>query len=301
VTKLEETRGTKVGDVVAWFGGDDIFPAAFHHHANQAYWHTINCLLRFSGASVDGVSDELIGIVEYWRTIESLIALLYSVALRESEAGLRPHAQRLDPVARPDAIQKWAAIARWFSAATESAPSDVTGRLTELRDFRNSFEHSSRTDERTRSHSRLCESPVDANLFDLMEALAICISCCHYLRNVLPGSDLMPQVVVVPPDKSFFFEQLDVVGDELVVPLLDVALDSRGMSTNFAFYEASAPLAGQAQIAVAFLIQHRDAHELAEPTQRAAAWAALQAYGEHHPRKPLHDAFGLPGYSANPG
>lgn len=152
--RLEDYRGLHAGDVAAWWGGNDVVLASFHHHATQAHWHTVNCLLRLSGAPVDGVASDVIGVVEWWRTIESLTALLYEIAVREGEAGLRPHRHPLQR-RQLDAIKKWSAVASWYSEGRDAPPSEVTGRLAELRDFRNSFEHTSRTASQARRHSRL--------------------------------------------------------------------------------------------------------------------------------------------------
>ena len=57
--KIEDLRGYRPGDVRLWFGPEAHagISAAFHHHATQANWHTINCLLRFADIQVDGVPN----------------------------------------------------------------------------------------------------------------------------------------------------------------------------------------------------------------------------------------------------
>jgi hypothetical protein len=294
--RIEDLRGLHTGDVAAWLGRDDIVLAAFHQHANQAHWHTVNCLLRLSGERVDGVTSDVIGIVEWWRTIESLTALLYGVALRESELGLRAALARLDRDSSPGVLQKWSTLARWFSEGTDSAPNDVTGRMEELRDFRNSFEHSSREDRRGRRHSRLSEKPATANEFDLLEALAICISCCQYVRHALPANDVMPEVVI-PTDDGFFFEKLDVVSERLLVPLFKGALNAMGLETSFTPYPQPRTLRGHAEVEVRLLIRHEDDNPLPALGTALHARELVRSYGNDSPLKPVGGQFRVPNYS----
>ena len=240
---LEAFRWFHTGDVAAVFAGDDLVPAAFHHHAAQAHSHTVNRLIRLSGDALDGVANDAIGIVECGRTIESLVALLYQVALSESEADLRSESNRLHRDRKVDALQKWSLIASWFSNGTDTAPSEVTGRITELRDFRNSFEHWSRG-AAWRRHSRLAD-PAQANEFDLMEALAIALSGFEFLRHVIPDNDLMPQVVV-PTSDSFFFEKLDTLAASVLIPMYSDALSAMHLEPDIFLYDAPRPLRGSA-------------------------------------------------------
>jgi hypothetical protein len=71
--RLEDLRGRRVGDIVMFLDGAPLVPAAFHDHTQQAQWHTINSLIRRAGNSTDGVANECIAVVEWWRTIESRI------------------------------------------------------------------------------------------------------------------------------------------------------------------------------------------------------------------------------------
>ena len=229
--------------------------------------------------------------------IESLVALLYAVVLRESATGLRPAIERVKNTETPDAISKWSAIARWFSENRDSAPSEVTGRLTDLRDFRNAFEHSSRSDSRARHHSKLPALPTEANVADTMEALAICIASCAYLRSALPGCDLMPQVIVIPHDGSVFFESMDVVAQQLTFPMYHAALESRGLSTEVALYEEPHPMRGKAVLPVNFMIRYKDEHPLPEPSDPNGLVEMLRGFSDNHPRKPGPDHFGIPSYS----
>jgi hypothetical protein len=292
---LEDLRGLHVGDVVAWFGGDDLLVASFHHHANQAHWHTVNRLLRLSGSTVDGVASDAMGAVEWWRTIESLVALLYEIGVREGEAGVRPNQRALER-GNTDVISRWSAVTRWFSEGKDSAPAEVTGRLTELRDFRNSFEHTSRTASRQRRHSRLSPSPAHANEVDLMEAMAICIAACEVVRQVVPQNDLMPQVVV-PTEDSFFFEEIDVIAERLIVPIFRECVESRQLTSDFALYDKPPRLMGTALLPVALLVRFQDECPLPPLTRPVDAIARLRGYANSHHRRPRSGEFALPSYS----
>lgn len=292
-------RGGHTGDVVVWFGGDEFVAAAFHHHANQAHWHAVNCLLRLGGMTVDGAASLVIGCVEWWRTIESTIALLYLVAVRESERGLRPHLDRLNSSSKPNAMTKWSKVVAWNSdqniGDAPKAPSQLTGRMSELRDFRNAFEHSSWGGDRSREHSRLSPVPSRANELDLMEALAICIQFFGYVRSVVPSADLMPEVII-PSGPTFFFVDLEEAAQDLLVPLFRGALDSRGVATDFDLYEPVEPASWRTQTDFRILMRHADEHPLPDVANAWNPMATLEAYGDEHPRRPSDEEFGLPSY-----
>jgi hypothetical protein len=93
----------------------------------------------------------------------------------QSDVGLRAEMPRLTLSKRHGVLDRWSAIGRWFSEASDCAPKETTERIKELRDFRNSFEHASRQATITVRASRLGAVPAHANLSDAMEAMAICI------------------------------------------------------------------------------------------------------------------------------
>lgn len=292
--KLEDLRGLQVGDV-GMLVENAYIPAAFHHHAQVATWHTVQSILRLAGATPNSLADEKIGIVEWWRTIESLIALIHLVAVTEHGRGLRPH---VSPPARPDAsvLRKWASIARWFSEGTHSAPSWLTGVVTELRDFRNSFEHSTRSAARPRPASRLAEAPATANLADLMEAMAICEAAAQFVRRTIRGVDLMPQVFV-PSHEHAMFEPLDVVAREALFPLLKTALSSRGLSTRIEPYKSPGRLAGVSVIGAAIQVRTHDVRPLPDVLEPIDAVRSLNTWAKGRPALPGPDEFRVPAYN----
>ena len=216
-TRLEDLRGPHIGDTALILPDGETVSAAFHDHASQAQWHTINCLMRVAGQQVDGVVDERIAVVEWWRTVEGLVALAHLVAMYESEAGLRSELPRVTTSQRDGVLERWSAIARWFSEAKDAAPKATTGRVRELRDFRNSFEHASRENAIEVRVSRLAIIPARANLADAMEAAAICVEAAAVLRHVIRGADLMPQCIV-PSSHHLFYVPLDTLAGELLFP-----------------------------------------------------------------------------------
>jgi hypothetical protein len=294
--RLEDLRGPHVGDSVLFLpAGEEPVTAAFHHHAEQAQWHTINCLVRLAGHPVDGVANEPIAVVEWWRTAESLIALIHVVALLESEHGLRPEQPRLTGSKRDGALDRWSAIARWFSGATDSPPKDVTRRLGELRDFRNSFEHASRHATVHIKSSRLGSVPAHANLADAMEAMAICIESASVLRYVLGGLDLMPQCVV-PSRQHVFYVPLDELASELLFPQYRRVVAALGLESDVALYPTPSPLRGRSiaepAVGIKALPDRTDVH-LEEALD---LWAASEEFVGSRPNLPTADQFGVPRY-----
>lgn len=295
--RLEDLRGFNVGDTALMLPDGSMVAAAFHQHAAQAQWHTVNCLIRSSGDPVDGVADERIAVVEWWRTIECIIALVDMVAFLESEAGLRESQPRHTQA--DNALQRWGAIAKWFSEATYSSPSQTTGRISELRDFRNSFEHYSRSDVIKTQHSRLATVPSHANLADAMEAMAICIEASAVIRHVLTGLDLMPQVLA-PSKNHVFYIPLDELATELLFPVYRRLVSRLGLGSDVAMYPSPTKIAGKSLIDLRIVIKGEPNEHDVRCDESIGVWAKFERFAESHPNCPTSDRFGVPGYSTPP-
>ena len=248
--RLENLRGSKVGDIQLLLDSGEAISAAFHDHAAQAEWHTINALLRLAGNPVAGAANERIAVVEWWRTIESLIALLHRVAVAESERGLRAPMPRLGVRQRPDFQTKWSVVASWFSNRTYGVPRDLRRRVLALRDWRNSFEHSSRESTIKTANSRLGARPSEANITDAMEAMAICVEVCSSVRYVAQGLDLMPQVVA-PSQKYVLFVPLDQLTTGVLFPVYYQVIRLLGLGTEIEPYPPRDPLPGESLVPLA--------------------------------------------------
>lgn len=290
---LEDLRGSQVGDVALLFDDSTVVSAAFHYHAQIAFAHTVNELIRLSGQSVPMHWDPRVGSVEWWRVIEGTVALLHRVLLRERESGLRPDlADSTDE--RADVLDKWSAIARWFSNGLHSPPSQLTGLVVELRDFRNSFEHATRASTRTRKHSKLAEAPAAANVADAMEAMAICVAASAYFRYVLPGTDLMPQIVA-PSREHVMFEPLDVVAREALFPMYLRLLEARGLGTDISLYNGLGQIRGQALVSTALIVRYEDENSLPDAVQTIDVLSDLGTWVETR-ETPDPGMFRLPSY-----
>jgi hypothetical protein len=294
--RLEDLRGPHVGDsaMVLQSAGQPL-AAAFHHHAEQAQWHTLNCLVRLSGSRVDGVANERIAVVEWWRTIESLIALVFQVAILESDLNIRKHRPRLNTTKRAGVLDRWSAIANWFTEATASAPGDVTQRVVELRNFRNSFEHATREAAIDVHASRLGTLPAHANLSDAMEAMAICVEASSVIRGIIKGADLMPQCVV-PSKRHVFYVGLDIMAEHLVMPQYRRLVRALGLTSDVDLYPAPPPLPGASILRPAFVVKAEPGPEDVELTAPIDLWSAFEAFAEAQPGRPGPGRFGLPRY-----
>jgi hypothetical protein len=296
--RLEDVRGMYVGDIALVLEpSSDPLAAAFHDHAQQAQWHTLNCLLRLGGVSIDGVANERIAVIEWWRTVESMIALVYHVACFESDHGLRQTQPRLRTSMRDGVLDRWSAIPRWFSGATESPPKPVTRRLAELRDFRNSFEHSSRQNTVDVKYSRLGAVPAYANLADAMEALAIAVEVASVLRNVLTGLDLMPQALV-PSREHVFYVPLDRLASDLIFPQYSRVLGEQDLTSDVSLYPTPNPLSASSIIQPMMIIKAQpEAHD-PQPSRPVGMWDAFEAFASSEPGRPGPEQFGIPRYQA---
>lgn len=295
--RLEDLRGLHVGDSALFFPGEQTpVAAAFHHHAEQAQWHTLNCLVRLSGDQTDGVANERIALVEWWRTIESLIALIHTVAVLESDQNLRPGQPELTSSSRDGVLDRWTAIARWFSGGTDSPPKATTKRLTELRDVRNSFEHTSRQGAVTIKHSRLGPIPAYANLADVMEALAICVEVVAVLRYVIADHDLMPQCIV-PSQRHVFYCPLDEMATELVFPLYHRVVQALGLSSDVNMYPMPRPLLGESTLKPAVYIKALPDQFDVVMSKSLGVWNDLEAFANSRPDVPSSDHLRLPAYA----
>jgi hypothetical protein len=294
--RLEDLRGFQVADVALQVSGSDtLFPCAFHHHAEQAAWHTINAILKLGGESQDGRVDERIGVVEWWRTLETLISLLHLIS--EEERNERASIRLTDKRPTDDIIAKWSWVTRWFSDRRQPLPSRLTGLVQDLRDFRNSFEHNSRTRERPRSHSRLASKPADANLADLMEAVAICVATIQWIRYLLPSVDLMPSVWTPTAHDDVVFERLDVLAKECWFPAFQSALKGRGLTSDVAPYDDHGSTIGSALWDARVLIRYEDERPLPPSSGDGAIRTQVIQWGAERPRQPSEDTFLYPDYA----
>lgn len=294
--RLEDCRGMKVGDAALFLEGRAPIQLAFHHHAEQAEWHTINSMLGFAGNSTDGVANEHIAVVEWWRTVESLVALLHLVARRESEAGMRPDQPRLPENRRETFGEKWSSMSRWFSGGQDSPPSTVTRLVNELRDFRNSFEHSSRSSVIDIKYSRLGPEPAKANLADVMEALAICALACDFARYVLRGLDLMPSVLV-PSRPRVFYAPLDEIAAELLFPTYLDLVAKAGLTTDICLYPAPRRLDGASELILTPAIKAVPDISDTRLDEPEDLWPIFERFAETRNDMPGDGQFALPNYA----
>jgi hypothetical protein len=227
-----------------------------------------------------------------------LVALLHQVVVRERDAGMRPGLAD-STGADTDIMEKWSAAARWFSGGRHSPPSRLSGLVTELRNFRNSFEHATRMESRKRHHSKLAESPAFANAADLMEATAICTAASGYFRYVLPGNNLMPQVVV-PSRDYIMFEPLDVVAREVLFPLFNSVLKERGLTTDVTPYDDFGHTSGMAKTRVRFLVRYEDEKRLPDAAETIKVLGEFTAWADARDT-PDPGTMRLPSYSAGMG
>jgi hypothetical protein len=294
--RIEDRRGLKVGDTALILGEGDLYLAAFHHHAAQAQWHTLNSILRVAGQNVDGVVSEAIAVVEWWRTIESLISLLHLIALRESALAIRRDRKPLTGSHRDDALQRWSVIAKWFSNGRDSAPKATTARVKELRDFRNSVEHASRHAAIETKESRLGNIPAGANLADAMEAMAICVVAADFIRFVVPRQDLMPQVVV-PSSKHVFYVGLDELADRVAFPAYTRVVHELDMTTEVSPYPLGRHLRGEAVLGAAVVIKAQPDQSDLMVRNPVDLQSQFEAFAENHPFRPAEDVLALPRYT----
>ena len=186
-------------------------------------------------------------------------------------------------------------MTRWFSDGGWSLPSTTTGLLSELRDFRNSFEHASRDASVPAKHSKLGASPAGANISDAMEAMAICVHVCDCVRFVLPGCDLMPEVVP-PSRKHRLWVPLDEFAAGVAFPSFQAILDALNLNTDVTPYPAAPRLPGQALTFGALVIKARpDAADLMA-SQDVDLWPLFESFVARQSPLPDEDQFGLPRY-----
>jgi hypothetical protein len=293
--RLEDLRGGRVADVALQVNGSGtLFPCAFHHHAQQAAWHTLNAILELAGESYDPRVDERLGVVEWWRTLESLISLLHLISQEEDKASIRQTDRHPTPSGK--ITGKWSSVSLWFSDGRESPPPRLTGLLTELRDFRNSFEHTSRTAERQRSHSKLASTPADANLADLMEAVAICVAAIQWIRYLLPSVDLMTSVWSPTAHDLVVFERLNVLAEKCWFPAFSSALQIRGLTSDVAPYDNPGQTTGSALRGACVLIRAVDEHPLPPGGGEGAIKTQVVQWGAERPEQPSEGTFVLPNY-----
>jgi len=112
---------------------------------------------------------------------------------------------------------------------------------------------------------------------------------------MVPGLDLMPEVVV-PSRQHVFFEKIDEIARASLVPLFLSVLEGSGLTTEFSLYPPVEPSPGRSATPFMVAVRTSDEYPLPLLTRRVAAWDSFEGYATSHPGKPAPSEFGLPGY-----
>lgn len=115
-------------------------------------------------------------------------------------------------------------------------------KLEEFKRYRNELFHDRTNDKPIEFHKTIFNgNPMYANQADVMQASAIALETYQSFRHVIPGVDLMPQIMVTK-EESFFYAKLDHLYHEVLRPHFLSALAKHSLTSSVDLDITAAPL-----------------------------------------------------------
>jgi hypothetical protein len=90
--------------------------------------------------------------------------------------------------------------------------------------FRNALFHDSSVKKASFKATKFCAHPAYANEIDLMESVRVAVNVFHCFRYLLPGCDLMPNILVVEG-----WEKFDMLAKQYLFPTFAQILRAKGL------------------------------------------------------------------------
>lgn len=302
--RIEDLRTAPTLGTVRAFGlreqasDDEGVPIMLHEHATGAFHMTMDALEQFARSGwVAGSGFILPGVALWYLTAEASAS--FAVAVARVHADRHGHALRVPRA--PSLSQKLGAVRSVFGTGDGKTRSgSLLVRLDEFGWFRNALFHDLSFDEaadlnlRTYRQTEFAQLADLANEIDLLQSCVLATSACQYVRHVVPGSDLMPNVLILHED-AFVWERLDRLVREFVVPVFRELLDGKGLRTDVDLDVSDLVVGGEAErgVAVAVRAEPSDADYETSPV----SWSPRERLTSFvTPLAPDPDTFRLPDY-----
>ena len=116
-----------------------------------------------------------------------------------------------------------------------------------------------------------------------------------FLRHVIRGLDLVPQVVV-PSQRHVFYTPIDVMASDLPFPTYTRVLRTHGLTSEVQSYPLLRGLLGESLIEPKLAVKALPEAADACSPNAIDLWSSFEEFTEAQPTIPQPDAFALPAY-----
>ena len=235
--KIEDYRSEDIGNILIIVKNKGQVLCSFSDFIRQGYTDTTVMLQTFENPYNEFiVKNEIryVSLVSIWfLTIEAYInSILKVLCLIKNE--------NYEEQKKLDLTHKIKNIFKFAGADIKGLyKCGLFNQFREFLTFRNSIFHDRfNYKESEFKHTMFSGNPVYCNMIDVFQAIKIAMGIFETFRYVLPGYDLMPNVVPIVTNTGidlWYFEKIEKIYHELFVPYFKSILAKHMMDTDFEF------------------------------------------------------------------
>jgi len=242
IVRLEDFRSNNIGSISAWvISLGDTAQAMTHltfpQFCTSAFYISAEQIeqLELSSVGINQGNAVQTAVGLWFLSIESYINSLLRICCLLSQ-------QSFEEYKKKDFEPRITALFGMLSIDKLPFYNGTFQRLEEFKRYRNELFHDRTNDlELNFSKTHFSGNPMFANQVDVMQAALIAIQVFESFRYVIPGVDLMPQVLVKKND-SFFYKCVDELYIKVLRPYFEMALVKHSLRSSIALDINAAPL-----------------------------------------------------------
>lgn len=232
--KIEELRKNTIGQASFWFPrfGEDsnsMIPMTYDNYVNKAFYTVCQNIesLEFSKISINQGGTVIIGLGMLFISLESYINSIIKIACKFQNIDFKKY--------RNFTLNK--RITSIFNILNISNKdifykTGVMSRIQEFCEFRNEIFHDrSLGNDLDFKKTSFCNLPFLANQIDLIQASSICFEIFYSFRNIYPGIDLMPNILIRKGESAGFLK-FDYLFTGVIIPMFLDTIKKHSLETN---------------------------------------------------------------------
>lgn len=195
----------------------------YHDVTNSAFYITIDALNRMEESDSIGCNTYCIPAVGLWfLSTEAYISTIYKILQAHEKSTGAQATLKTEKI-----VEKYSQIASYCSGKKITKPK-FKNELQEFATFRNTLFHDlTLVKKPTYSHTLFSQRAEKLNEVDLIQSAIIAMNIFFYLKDLIDGIDLMPNIFI-----SNQYEKADVLYDEVILKSFEELLSSKGLSSE---------------------------------------------------------------------
>lgn len=241
--KLEDIRECDIGKTVAWIpslgdGPKSMTELTYLGVAQTAFYvslEQIRMLEISSGRQVSQGSANEVAVGFWFLSLESYINSILRIACLVT-------GKDFEEIKKKDFGPRITMIFEILEIDRISFYRGVLQRLEEFKTYRNELFH-----DRTNlvglefKKTLFSRNPFYSNQVDVMQAASIAIEVFNKFKNIIPGVDLMPKIMV-RKGESFFYQDIGIMYKRVLVPYFQRCLEKHGIESEVVLFRDETPL-----------------------------------------------------------